>query len=61
MKARNEYIKRKLEEQRRINKTMMEEEDRKIEEMRIKKNNREWWDCLKGPVDREQKRNMNCA
>ena len=34
---------------------MMEEEDRKIEEMRRKKSNREYWDYLKGPEDREQK------
>ena len=46
--------KKKLEVQREMNKAMMEE-DRKIEEMRIKKNNREYWDYLKGPEDREKK------
>ena len=34
---------------------MIEEEDRKIEELRIKKNNREYWEFLKGSEDREQK------
>ena len=33
----------------------MEEEDRKLEEMRRKKSNREYWEYLKGPEDREQK------
>ena len=57
MKARNECKKKekKLEAQRERNKAMMEEEDRKIEEMRIRKNNRKW-DYLKWPVDREQKK-----
>ena len=32
------------------------EEDRKLEEMRKKKSNREYWEYLKGPEDREQKK-----
>ena len=53
---RNEYQKKKVKAQREINKAMMEEEDRKIEGMRRKKSNREYWDYLKGPEDREQKK-----
>ena len=34
----------------------MAEEDRKLEEMRKKKSNREYWEYLKGPEDREQKK-----
>ena len=59
IKARNEYQKKKVEAQREINKAMMAEEDRKLEEMRKKKSNREYWEYLKGPEDREQKRHMN--
>ena len=47
IKARNEYQKKKVEAQREINKAMMEEEDRKLEEMRRKKSNREYWEYLK--------------
>ena len=57
IKARNEYQKKKVEAQREINRATMEEEDRKLEEMRRKKSNREYWDYLKGPEDRaEQKK-----
>ena len=35
---------------------MMEEEDRKLEEMRRKKSNREYWEYLKGLEDRKQKK-----
>ena len=56
IKARNEYQKKKVEAQREINKAMMVEEDRKLEEMRKKKSNREYWEYLKGPEDREQKK-----
>ena len=41
---------------REINKAMMAEEDRKLEEMRKKKSNREYWEYLKGPEDRKQKK-----
>ena len=56
IKARNEYQKKKVEAQREINKEIMAEEDRKLEEMRKKKCNREYWEYLKGPEDREQKK-----
>ena len=56
IKARNEYQKKKVEAQKEINKAMMEEEDRKLDEMRRKKSNREYWGYPKGPEDREQKK-----
>ena len=54
-----EYMRRKMDTHTTINKAMQNEEERKLEEIRKKKSNREWWLYLKEDENKEEDKEID--